>query len=68
MSDRLNWRKSSSSMGGGDGNDCVELALLPDGSTALRDSKLGEASPVLTLNRSDLAALLNGAKAGEFDS
>jgi hypothetical protein len=68
MSDRLMWRKSSSSMGGGDGNDCVELALLPDGSTALRDSKLGNASPVLTFSRSDLTALLNSAKAGKFDS
>lgn len=35
--DRFRWRKSSYS--GGSGNDCVEVALLPDGRTAIRDSK-----------------------------
>ena len=33
----VTWRKSSYS--GGNGGDCVEVAMLPDNSCAVRDSK-----------------------------
>jgi Domain of unknown function (DUF397) len=35
--DRLQWRKSSYS--GSNGGACVEVAALPDGNRAVRDSK-----------------------------
>jgi hypothetical protein len=35
--DRLQWRKSSYS--GSNGGACVEVAALPDGTRAVRDSK-----------------------------
>ncbi|MFD9964441.1 DUF397 domain-containing protein [Amycolatopsis sp. NPDC058986] len=45
---RLTWRKSSYSGQNSDGSsECVELAELPDGGRAIRDSKLGDASGVL---------------------
>lgn len=58
------WRKSSYS---GTNGDCVELANLGDGIIGVRDSKLGDNSPVLSFTRSEILALLQGAKAGEFD-
>ncbi|WP_327729063.1 DUF397 domain-containing protein [Streptomyces sp. NBC_00487] len=56
------WQKSSSS--GGDGN-CVEFATHNDG-IALRHSKAPH-GPALLFTRSEIAAMLTGAKAGEFD-
>ena len=38
-----------------------------DGIVAVRDSKLGDASPILRFTRAEVAAWLAGAKAGEFD-
>ena len=61
--DSPRWRKSSYS--GSQGN-CVQLADLGD-SVGMRDSKLGDGSPVITLTRDQLAAFIAGAKAGEFD-
>ncbi|WP_433546868.1 DUF397 domain-containing protein [Streptomyces sp. CA-294286] len=43
----LNWHKSTYS--GGDGNDCVEIADNTPGRTHLRDTKLADASPVITV-------------------
>jgi hypothetical protein len=60
--DMLNWRKSSFS---GQGNTCIEIADLPDGGRAMRDSKDPQ-SPVLTFNADEWAAFLKGVKAGEF--
>jgi hypothetical protein len=37
MNENLEWRKSSYS--GGTGGNCVEIAALPDGGYAVRDSK-----------------------------
>ena len=58
------WRKSTFS--NGQGGDCVELADLGE-SVGMRDSKLGDDSPVLSLTRDQLAGLIAGVNAGEFD-
>ena len=60
----LRWRKSSFS--GGQGGDCVEVAELPGGGRALRDSKDPE-GPRLVFTVGEWAAFLDGAKNGEFD-
>ena len=58
------WRKSSWSDGQG---QCVELASLGDGTIGVRDSKLGDDSPILRFTQAEVAAWLAGSKAGEFD-
>jgi hypothetical protein len=58
------WRKSTKSNGSG---DCTEVASLPGGLIGVRDSKLGESSPILAFTQSEWQAFLAGAKAGEFD-
>lgn len=67
MSEHLTWRKSSFSNGEGGGNDCVELAPMADGRVAMRNSTLGEESPVVIYTKGELRAFLLGAKNGEFD-
>ena len=62
----LGWRKGSRSNGNG-GNNCVEVADLPDGGTAVRDSK-NPTGPTLEFTRGEWTAFLESAKAGEFDS
>lgn len=52
------WRKSSRS--GSQGN-CVE-ARLNDLGPEVRDSKLGDASPILRVSRADFIALLSSVK------
>ena len=54
------WRKSSYS---GDHNECVEMARS-SGWAAVRDSKLGEASPVLSFSVKAFGVLLARCKAG----
>jgi len=62
--DDQRWRKSSFS---GDANgNCVEVAPLPDGHIALRDSKDPTAGH-FTFTRAEMAAWIRGVKAGEFD-
>jgi hypothetical protein len=61
-STELNWFKSSAS----GANGCVEVANLPDGGIALRDSK-DRAKPAHVYTRDEWDAFLAGAKAGEFD-
>lgn len=53
------WRKSSRS--GGSGGSCVEARLAVVG-PQVRDSKLGDGSPILTVSRSEFAALLELVK------
>jgi len=59
----MKWRKSTFSQD----NGCVEFADLGDGIVGVRDSKLGDTSPVLSFTRREIDAWLHGAKAGEFD-
>lgn len=57
------WQTATASNGG---TGCVQLRRK-DGRAELRDSKLGDASPILQMNRTELAAFLDGARKGEFD-
>lgn len=57
------WRKSSFSSING---NCVELAPLPEGGVAVRDSK-DRKGPILRFTRAEWAAFLAGMDAGEFD-
>lgn len=67
MLDGVTWRKSSFSGGGGSsGADCVEVAALPDGRIAVRNSKHPDAGTVL-FTTSEMDAWVRGCKAGEFD-
>ncbi|NDZ77126.1 DUF397 domain-containing protein [Streptomyces sp. SID10853] len=59
-----NWTKSRHSAPGG---NCVEVAALPDGSIALRNSRHPQ-GPALVYTRAEIAAFLAGAKDGEFDA
>jgi len=52
------WRKSSRS--NPNGGNCVEARL--NGTPEIRDSKMGDVSPVLELSRNDFVALLNNVK------
>lgn len=58
------WRKSHYSNPSG---NCVEVAELPDGGIAIRNSRY-PAGPALIYTRTEVAAFLRGAKAGDFDS
>jgi uncharacterized protein DUF397 len=59
----VTWRKSTASNPNG---DCVELADLPAGDVAVRNSR-DPRGPALIYTRAEIAAFLAGAKAGEFD-
>jgi hypothetical protein len=59
---RLVWRKARASYT--DGN-CVEVAALPDGGVAVRDSK-NTAAAVLEFTRAEWAAFTDGMAKGEF--
>ncbi|WP_335988908.1 DUF397 domain-containing protein [Glycomyces sp. MUSA5-2] len=53
------WKKSSRSSG--QGGACVE-ARAHDGLVQVRDTKLGESSPILGASAADWAAILGGLK------
>ena len=59
----LSWRKSAASNPNG---DCVELAPLPAGGVAIRNSRAPRGT-ALIYTRAEIDAFLRGAKAGEFD-
>ena len=57
------WRKSRSSNSQG---NCVELAALPGGVIAVRNSR-HPSGPALIYTRAEFDAFVNGAKDGDFD-
>ena len=59
----ITWRKSRHSNPSG---NCVELAALPAGEIAVRNSRY-PAGPALIYTRAELVAFIQGAKDGEFD-
>ena len=60
---KLKWRKAQGSVNNG---ACGEVAHADD-MIAVRDSK-NPAGPVLTYNRHEWVAFLDGAKRGEFNA
>ncbi|EFG05205.1 Regulatory protein [Streptomyces clavuligerus] len=59
----VTWTKSSHSNATG---NCVELARLPDGSVALRNSRDPQ-GPALIYTPDEIAAFVAGARSGDFD-
>lgn len=57
------WRKSRRSNPSG---NCVELAELPGGAVAVRNSR-HPSGPALIYTRAEIAAFIHGAKEGDFD-
>jgi hypothetical protein len=58
---RRAWRKSTRS-GGDNNSECIELSSCDDSDGFhVRDSKLGDASPVFDLAATDLVSLLRAA-------
>jgi hypothetical protein len=57
------WRKSRFSNPNG---ECVELAGLPGGEIAMRNSR-DPAGPALVYTQAEITAFLLGAKGGDFD-
>lgn len=60
----VRWQKPQRSNGSG---NCWMLARLPNGMIGVRDSKLGEESPVLQFTEAEWQAFRLGMDDGEFD-
>ena len=61
--DGVSWQKSRISNSQG---NCVEIAALPDGGAAVRNSRDPQ-GPALVYTKAELEALILGVKDGEFD-
>lgn len=61
--DGVSWQRSRAS--GAYGN-CVEMAQLPTGEIAVRNSRHPDGA-ALVYTRAEIAALIQGVKDGEFD-
>jgi hypothetical protein len=61
--DGVTWRKSRHSNPSG---NCVEVAMLPGGEIAVRDSR-HPSGPALIYARTEISAFLGAVKDGEFD-
>jgi len=59
----VRWRKSIASNPSG---NCVEVAELPDGTVAIRNSRDPQ-GPALVYTTAEVAAFLTGVRNGEFD-
>ena len=57
------WFKARRSQGV---SNCVEFAPLPSGQIAVRNSRHPD-GPALIYSRTEIAAMVDGAKAGDFD-
>ncbi|WP_158849066.1 DUF397 domain-containing protein [Saccharothrix deserti] len=65
MTTTWSWRKSSRSATSG---QCVEIGTSTDSiQVGVRDSKLGEDSPILTFTPGVMATFVSAAKDGGFD-
>ncbi|MFJ9591042.1 DUF397 domain-containing protein [Streptomyces acidicola] len=60
----VRWVKSSVSTP--EGGSCVEFAALPNGDTAVRNSRF-PGGPALVFTRSEIEAMLIGVRQSEFD-
>ncbi|HEY0691132.1 MAG TPA: DUF397 domain-containing protein [Kribbella sp.] len=49
-------------------NACVEVAKLPAGAVALRDSKHDGTGPVFLFDKNEWKAFIDGVRLGEFDN
>jgi hypothetical protein len=65
--DDLAWRTSSYSGSGGASTGCVEVAPLPDGGIAVRDTK-DRSRAAHRHSAPAWSAFLSGVRAGEFGS
>jgi hypothetical protein len=61
MASPIAWRRSSSCAT----QSCVEIADLPDGGVAVRDSK-SDSTPILVFAADEWSSFISGVKAGEF--
>ena len=59
----VTWHKSRAS---GSAGNCVEMARLPGDLIAVRNSRY-PAGPALISTRAEIAALIQGARDGDFD-
>ena len=60
----VTWQKSRRSNPSG---NCVEMAALPDGGIAMRNSRDPEGA-VLVYTRAEIEAFILGARDGDFDN